>query len=402
MKKKSKWLKRRHVFVRNLLFFFIYPYSKLRYGLKIEKYSNPEKRPHLILMNHQTPFDQFFAGMVYSGAVYYVASEDLFSNGIISSIIKFLVNPIPIQKNTADIRAVKTCMRVAREGGTIAIAPEGNRTYDGNPCYIKESTAALARALKLPVALLRIEGGYGCEPRWSNVIRKGSITARISRVIEPEEYAQMTDSELYGEIVRELDVRDAESGKKFHHKNSAEYLERALYICPECNSFCTLESKGETLSCKKCGLSVKYTEDLTFKEDGGPYKLRTVAEWTEYQKKHVQSLDLTGFSDTPLVTEKVLVREIIPYRSRRKIGFAEAALFADKITAKLPDSTLVLQFSELLGATVLGRNKLNLYYQNKTIQFKGEKRFNALKYMNLFYIYKNAEKGEKYGEFLGI
>ena len=98
----------------------------------------------------------------------------------------------------------------------------------------------------------------------------------------------------------------------------------------------------------------------------------------------------------------MLVREIIPYRSRRKIGFAEAALFADKITAKLPDSTLILPFSELLGATVLGRNKLNLYYRNKTIQFKGEKRFNALKYMNLFYIYKNAEKGEKYGKFLGI
>lgn len=402
MKKKSKWLKRRHVFVRNLLFLFIYPYSRIRYGLKIEKYSNPDKRPHLILMNHQTPFDQFFAGMVYPGAVYYVASEDLFSNGIISAIIKFLVNPIPIQKNTADIRAVKTCMRVAREGGTIAIAPEGNRTYDGNPCYIKNSTAALARALKLPIALLRIEGGYGCEPRWSNVIRKGSVSARISRVIEPEEYAQMTDDELYKEIVRELDVKDAESGKKFYHKNSAEFLERALYICPECNGFCTLESKGKDLTCKACGHSVEYTEDLTFEKDDKPYRFSTVAEWSLYQKEHLQGLDLTAFADTPIFTENVLVREIIPYKSRRKIGVAEVKLFAEKITVDFKSQTLVLPFSTLSGATVLGRNKLNLYCQNRTIQFKGEKRFNALKYMNLFYIYKNAEKGEKYGEFLGI
>lgn len=399
---KKKWLRPHHVFVRNLLFLFIYPYSKIRYGLKIEKYSNPQKRPHLILMNHQTPFDQFFAGMVYPGAVYYVASEDLFSNGITSKIIKFLVNPIPIQKNTADIRAVKTCLRVAREGGTIAIAPEGNRTYDGKPCYIKESTASLARALKLPIALLRIEGGYGCEPRWSNVIRKGSVSAQISRVIEPEEYAQMSDSELYGEIVRELDVRDAESGKKFYHKKSAEFLERALYICPECNGFCTLESRGEELSCTACGHRVKYTEDLTFEKGGEPYRFSTVAEWSDYQKKHLQSLDMSMFADTPIHTEKVLVREIIPYKSRKKIGIAEVELFSEKVKMIFPNETLILHFSELLGATVLGRNKLNLYCQNRTVQFKGEKRFNALKYMNLFYIFKNADKGEKYGEFLGI
>ena len=45
-------------------------------------------RAYLILMNHQTAFDQFFVGMAFKGPVYYVASEDLFSNGWISSLLR--------------------------------------------------------------------------------------------------------------------------------------------------------------------------------------------------------------------------------------------------------------------------------------------------------------------------
>jgi hypothetical protein len=47
--------------------------------------------------------------------------------------------------------------------------------------------------------------------------------------------------------------------------------------------------------------------------------------------------------------------------------------------------------------SVLGRNKLNVYYEDKLYQFKSDKRFNALKYVQLFY---HAKGGED--EFLGL
>ncbi len=59
-----------------------------------------------------------------------------------------------------DIRAVKACLRIAKEGGTIALAPEGNRTYSGRTCYINPAITGLVRSWKLPVAIFRIEGGY--------------------------------------------------------------------------------------------------------------------------------------------------------------------------------------------------------------------------------------------------
>ena len=59
-KKREKWLKFRHRVVRNILSFTLGIYSKHKYGIKVEKFRDQEKRPYLILMNHQTAHDQFF------------------------------------------------------------------------------------------------------------------------------------------------------------------------------------------------------------------------------------------------------------------------------------------------------------------------------------------------------
>ena len=78
------------------------------------------------------------------------------------------------------------------------------------------SIAKLVKALKLPVALYRIDGGYGVQPRWSNAIRKGTIKAGVCRVIEPEEAAGYTDEELYRQIKNELTVNEArDDGRRY-------------------------------------------------------------------------------------------------------------------------------------------------------------------------------------------
>ena len=45
------------------------------------------------------------------------------------------------------------CIRVAREGGTIAMAPEGNRTFGGSTGYMNNAIVPLAKKLGLPTNL---------------------------------------------------------------------------------------------------------------------------------------------------------------------------------------------------------------------------------------------------------
>ena len=224
MKKKTKWMKFRHRVVRNLAFAVLYPYSKWKYGITVEKFKEQGDRAYFVLMNHQTAFDQFFLGMAFQGPVYYVASEDLFSKGWVSSLIRWLVAPIPIKKQVTDVNAVMNCIRVAREGGTIALAPEGNRTFSGLPVYMNPAITPLIKKLGLPLAIFRIEGGYGVHPRWSDVVRKGKMRAYVSRVIEPEEYQALSDEEMYALIQKELYVDEASVSGTFYHKRAAEYL----------------------------------------------------------------------------------------------------------------------------------------------------------------------------------
>ena len=157
--KQQRWCLERHKRVRKIFAFPIWALTHLRYPVQIEK--APDDSQALILFNHQTALDQFLVGLAFPQPVYYVASEDLFSIGPLARAMEYLVAPIPIKKQSTDIRAVKTCLRVAKEGGSIAIAPEGNRTYSGRLCYMNPAIGSLAKKLKLPVLLFRIEGGYG-------------------------------------------------------------------------------------------------------------------------------------------------------------------------------------------------------------------------------------------------
>ena len=388
---RKKWLHKRHKIWRDIANVILYPYSRIRYGLRLDRFKEQGKRQYLIMMNHQTPFDQFFVGMAFKGAVYYVATEDIFSNGLVSRFLEHAINPIPICKTRNDVRAVLNCMRVAAEGGTIAIAPEGNRTYSGKQCNIKPSIVQLAKKLKMPIAFFRIEGGYGAEPRWSNVIRKGGgVHAYVSEVLEPEQFAGMSDDELYQKICSALDVNEAVEGPAYRHKKSAEYLERLLYVCPECG-LSTFESRRDTVRCLKCGLRAKYTENKTF--EGVPY--RFVADWYEAQETFIRSLDLSAYINEPAYTDTADLFAVELYKNKRKIGKkVKVELYGDRIIA----GDLVLRFDDLRAVSVLGRNKLGITANDGTYQLKGDKRFNAIKFMHFFY----HAKGEIHGEFLGI
>jgi len=100
MKKRENWIKPRHRVVQNIARFLLKPYCRWKYGITTDFFPDQKNRPYLILMNHQTPFDQFFVGLAFPEPVYYMASEDIFSNGWVSSLIRWLGAPIPIKKQT--------------------------------------------------------------------------------------------------------------------------------------------------------------------------------------------------------------------------------------------------------------------------------------------------------------
>ena len=405
MKKKGKakkWLKFRHKVVRNIAYWIIAPYSRWKYGIKVQKFREQEDRPYLVLMNHQTAFDQFFVGMAFRGPIYYLASEDLFSNGFVSKLIQYLVAPIPIKKQTTDLKAIINCIKVAKEGGSIAIAPEGNRTYSGRTEYMSDSIANLARKMGMPIALYRIEGGYGVHPRWSDVVRKGKMRGYVSRVIQPEEYKSLSNEELFVLIKEGLYVDEAVCDEEYRHTKLAEYLERAIYVCPYCG-LSEFESNKDRMRCKKCNREVRYLPTKELEGIGFDSPYRFVAEWYDAQADFVNGLNVLEYTEEPLYSECVNLYEVIPYKKKKLLSEnVTIALYGERMEWTFSNEKKVCPFGEISAVAVLGRNKLNVYFEDKIYQIKGGKRFNALKYVHIYHRYKNIVKGDQDGKFLGL
>ena len=114
--------------------------------------------------------------------------------------------------------------------------------------------------------------------------------------------------------------------------------------------------------------------------------------------------DVTRLTDDALFTDRARVSEVIVYeRKERLFDNAEIRLYGDRMEVLSEGAEpWVLPFREVSSAAVLGRNKLNVYHDGKVFQFKGDRRFNAIKYVNLFFRYKNIQKGDENGEFLGL
>jgi 1-acyl-sn-glycerol-3-phosphate acyltransferase len=254
----------------------------------------------------------------------------------------------------------------------------------------------------MPLLLYRIEGGYGVHPRWSNKVRKGTMRAFVSKVVETEEYLAMSDDELFALITKELFVNEGVTDYTYKHKRLAEYMERVFYVCPDCG-LTTFKSDKDLITCQKCGKTAKYLPTKQFEGVGEKFPFEFTTEWYDYQSDFVNGLPLNTYGDKCLFKDTASVFEVVLY-DRKKIlqRQTEICLCADRISLTLGEEVMDLPYEKISAVAVLGKNKLNIYYEGKLYQLKGDERFNALKYVHLYYRAKNILKGEEDGKFLGL
>ena len=394
-----KWCKTRHRVIQYLLRPLFKLYFRLRYGVKT-KYNKLYPEGALILSNHVTVMDMFYVGMSYKTPIYYMASIDIFEHFLTGKLIKFLVNPIAKEKSKkSDITSVRNCIKVAKENGTICIFPEGNRTFTGKLGYVDPSIVKLVKVLKKPLIIFNINNGYGIDPRWSKKERKGKFSFGEKKVVLYEEYSQMSDEEIYKLIIDGLTVNDLDFEHQFTCKTNAEYLERVTYICPKCKKMHTLYSKKDKVICSSCGLEVKYKQDLSFESSDEDFTFKTVADWYDYQVDVIKNT--TYEDDTLIYKDDVGFYNPRLWKSRKNLGKGTISVYNNRFEIITNKVSMVLNFDDIAGVTILGKKKMNIYHNGVTYQIFGDKKMNLIKYVHLFYILKNRKEGIENG-FIGL
>lgn len=127
------------------------------YKIDIQGYENiPEPGDGYVLCaNHACWFDPLLIGSHYPGVLYFMAKKELFESPILGFFVRKL-NAFPVDRNGSDLKAIKTAVKILREGNILGIFPEGTRNLSGKP-RSKAGVAIIAIKAKknvLPVAIV--------------------------------------------------------------------------------------------------------------------------------------------------------------------------------------------------------------------------------------------------------
>lgn len=373
---------KKHVKFRHRFYFaLLRPVVRLlacRYHFKTKAVKLDKKQNYLILSNHQSFLDPAFVALTIKRPIYFVASDALWSRKWYIRLLLHVFGPIKMRKGMADVACIRTLCSVVKQGGTVAIFPEGNRQWNDSCFYIDRSVVKLVRILKLPVILYNFHGGYGVQPRWGKGLRNGKYTGGIRQILSAERILAMTDDELYNTIVSGLKVIDSASGELYRSKSRAEYLERELFVCPKCGAQDTLVSHNNQITCTKCGLTAEYGEDLRLTCADPEFKFNKLVDWYNDQLRYVRNFDIE--SKQVLCSDESV--HLYDKTTQQRVLVAEGRLTLCKQSLSVSDWNMPT--SEILGGSANDGNKFSFNTNNRSYLVVGGARFNGVKYLLFF------------------
>ena len=358
---------------------FARPFARLKWGYKIKgRYRAKKGEKIIVLANHQTDIDPLLVRLSVNRYLYTVATDTVFSNRRGSKWLMRL-GAIPKKKGLADMKSVINMLSVAKNGGSILLFPEGNRSFAEFQFYITENLGSLLKKLKCTIVIFNFHGGFGVNPRFGSKKRKGPYYGEVKKVLKLEDYEKLSPAELNKIVVDNLKVFDANSGYSYKSKARAEYLERMYFLCPKCGDIHSLKSEGNYIKCHNCGLEVEYTEKLTLKSDDPEFKFTKLVEWYDLQKKWVREYNIEKgkviFEDS-----NVTLKLAIPFQDRILIDQGHMSLTDEKLTV----GNTSFNVSDTLIATPVSGKDLCLMINDQDYVISGQDRFNSLKYVLMF------------------
>jgi len=280
---------------------------------------------------------------------------------------------------------------VIKQGGCIGMFVSGSRSFFGDECTIKQGIGRLAQKMGVPIILVQMRGGFNTKPRWKNNPNRGKMTASVTRIISAEELTAFSADQLEEIIKQELYFNEFEWNAKeqiiFRGRHKAEYLERALFWCPECKSLNCLSSKRNEFFCTICGMRVQINGTGFFERINNATNCPdTILEWSKKQLEYIKSINYSEYKEKPLFSDQnVRLSYVIRSKKDELMGKGPIELYGDKIRICGKDFAA----ENLKDMSIQSYNRLMIYCEEGEFTVDMRLRGNAVKYMITGYHLKN-------------
>lgn len=168
------------------------PIFNILYNVQVEGRENlPKQGPLIICANHTSAIDPIILGvnMPYK-KIYSMAKAELFNNKLIGWLM-YKLGVFPVKRGEADLKSIKTSLKLLKDGQIMGIFPEGTRNKTGE-VKAEPGVAMIAVKAQAPVLPVAIISNYK--------LFKGTMV-KIGKAIDMEKYyGQKLQNEDYHNI----------------------------------------------------------------------------------------------------------------------------------------------------------------------------------------------------------
>ena len=264
-------------------------------GFKYKK-TKPKSKTYLLLANHNSDLDPIMLIMGTGRHARFVASANVLK-GFLGGILRLVFAPIPRYKGAAADDTVALIKENLSQGISVAMFPEGNKSWAGETGYISPRTARLVKESGVALVTYRLDGDYMKKPRWAKYSRKGPVFGTLVKEYTADELKNMSEDKIYEAICGDLRADDYAFQRKRHipyrGKNLAEGMELTGFLCPCCKRFDVVKTEGNTVFCD-CGMTATVDEEGFLHSDTLPFD--SLLSWHRWEKGYLleNAPSLTG------------------------------------------------------------------------------------------------------------
>lgn len=138
--------------------------------------------PALLAMNHQSFLDPPLAAVCCDREIHFLARKSLFDIPVLGRLLRHL-NVIGLDRDGADMSALKTVIKLLKNGGSTIVFPEGTRTRDGELGPARPGIGLIIAKSLAPVIPMRVFGAFDAFPRTAKFPKRAPITIVIGKPI---------------------------------------------------------------------------------------------------------------------------------------------------------------------------------------------------------------------------
>jgi len=182
------------------------------YRLRVSgKEKLPKKGPFILSPNHQS----FLDGPVVASQIpwrlfkdmFYVGTSEIFGKGLLNFLGRTF-RLVPVDPDSNLVTAMRAGALGLKQGKSLVLYPEGERSIDGAPKKFKKGAAILSAHLSVPIYPVALDGFHDAWPRGRKFPRLSKLRVRFGDPIEPpaagknseETYKQLTEK-LRGRVL---------------------------------------------------------------------------------------------------------------------------------------------------------------------------------------------------------